>query len=235
MAKRTAGEILLEYNYINKQSLSMATENFKKTGQLVVDFLIQHGDLTENDMAQCLSLKYGFPYVEMQDCQVDQDVVKLISKEIAAKYLIMPVEKTDKEITIFMVDPFDSEAMEAVEKATKLKVQPFVGLVSEIKNAIAVNYGEGKSAYKAPESAISMVTKMTEDPKTMTEPKSPIARVSQSSAAGNDNMRSLAKKAEEIRLCQKELESELASFRDSLDSFTALMESLSERIKGIKK
>lgn len=44
-------------------------------------------------------------------------------------------------LTLVMSDPFDEEALNDVEKATGCKVQPFVGILSDILKAIEKYYG----------------------------------------------------------------------------------------------
>lgn len=141
-------DILSESTIINRPILNKAIENQRKTGVPIIEFLVKSNLVNENDLAQCLANQFGFPYVTLKDVEVSEDVVKLINKETAVKYIAIPVDRGADTLTVFMANPFDQEAVKDLEKITGLKIQAFVGVYSDIINNISRYYGDER-----PESA----------------------------------------------------------------------------------
>jgi hypothetical protein len=60
--------------------------------------------------------------------------------DIAEKYWLIPVEKTGNFLMVAMADPFDTRAIQEIEKITGCLVQPFVSILSEIMDALEAYY-----------------------------------------------------------------------------------------------
>ncbi|MDD5136675.1 MAG: PilZ domain-containing protein [Candidatus Omnitrophica bacterium] len=60
---------------------------------------------------------------------------------IAKKHWLIPVDKLGSIVTVVMADPLDTDAIKEVERLTNCKVQPFVGILSDIVKAIENYYG----------------------------------------------------------------------------------------------
>jgi hypothetical protein len=60
--------------------------------------------------------------------------------DIAQKYMLIPVDKRGDALMIVMVDPLDNKAIKEIEEVTGYKVMPFVGIISEIAEALEIYY-----------------------------------------------------------------------------------------------
>jgi len=52
----------------------------------------------------------------------------------------MPLQKSGSSLTVVMSDPFDIHAINTIEKSTGYKVQAFVGVMSDIIQALESYY-----------------------------------------------------------------------------------------------
>jgi len=138
--KRKIGEILIENNFITKEMLNEALEYQKKFGSNVTQYLIAYGYVTEEEMAKCITDQFGYPYLPLRAYDIPEQILKLVPSDTAEKYWLIPVDKIGDIITVVMSDPFDEEAIKEVEKVTGCKVQPFVGILSDIVKAIEQHY-----------------------------------------------------------------------------------------------
>lgn len=138
--KRKIGEILLENNLISKEALNEAVEYQNTFGGGITQYLLANGYITENDLALCLVDQFGFLYLPLGFYNIPDKIIKLVPAEIAEKYWLIPVDKIGNVVTVVMADPLDSEAIEKVEEILGSKVQQFVGLVSDIIEAIEYYY-----------------------------------------------------------------------------------------------
>ena len=63
--------------------------------------------------------------------------------------LMIPVSAADGTLTVAMADPFDTDAREAVAKATGKRVEVMAGTEEEIREAIEKEYGESGSSMES--------------------------------------------------------------------------------------
>jgi len=159
MAKKNKniGDVLIENEIITKAILAEALEYQAKFGGNITQYLVGRGYIKEEDMVKCISSQFGYPYLPLSEYDVPPEVVKLVPSELAEKYWLVPVDKMENLVTVVMANPLDEEAIKEIEKVTKCKVQPFVGIRSDIAKAIARYYkisiegmGLSKDKTKAP-------------------------------------------------------------------------------------
>lgn len=134
------GEILINYGLITREILDEALDYQAKFGGNITQYLIAHGYIKEEDLAKCVTIQFGYPYLPLRAYDIPPSIIRLIPPAIAQKYWLIPVDKIENIITLVMADPFDEEAIKEVEKATGCKVQPFVGILSDILKAIEKYY-----------------------------------------------------------------------------------------------
>lgn len=138
--RRKIGEILIENNFITKDILDKALEYQSNYGGNITQYLIAYGYVTEEDMAKCVSKQFGYPYLPLRAYDIPPQIIKLVPYDIAAKYWLIPVDRIGPILTVVMADPLDEDAVKDVEKVTGCDVQPFVGILSDIINAIEHYY-----------------------------------------------------------------------------------------------
>lgn len=139
--KKKIGEILIANGLIEKKVLDEALTYQKRHGGNITQYLIAHGYLKEEDLAKCISVQFGYPYLPLRAYDVPKNIIDLVPVEVIKKHWLVPVDKIENIITLVMADPFDEEAVNDVEKATGCKVQPFVGVLSDILKAVEQYYG----------------------------------------------------------------------------------------------
>jgi len=138
--RRKIGEILIENGFITKRILDEALEYQKKYGGNITQYLVAYSYVTEEDVAKCLTQQFGYPYLPLRAYDIPSHIIELIPANVAERYWLIPADRIENIITVVMVDPLDEKAIEEVEKITSCKVQPFVGILSDIIKAIERYY-----------------------------------------------------------------------------------------------
>jgi type IV pilus assembly protein PilB len=134
------GELLIERGVINRDQLDTVIEEQKKVGGLIGELLVSMNFATEKDIAQALTCQYGFPYLPLGNYEVDQEVLSSLSKDICKKYILVPIDKIGKSLTLAMANPLNISAIEEVEQSSGCAVQVFVSTSTEIKQFIEKFY-----------------------------------------------------------------------------------------------
>ena len=134
------GEVLLERGVITRKEIEQALEHQKAHGGLMGQILIQLGFVTEDEVALALTAQYGFPYLPLNNYEIDGELTVLIPEEMARKYCLIAIDRIGNALTLAMSDPSNIQAIEAIELMTKCVVQTFVSTPSNIQVAIDKYY-----------------------------------------------------------------------------------------------
>jgi len=135
------GEILIENNLITEDVLREALRYQEKYGGGITQYLVAYGYVREEDLAKCVSAQFGFPYLPIRVYNVPDEIVQLLPVKLAQKYCLMPIDKVKNILTVVMSNPLDEKAIKEIETVSGCRVQPFVGIFSDIIKAIEYYYG----------------------------------------------------------------------------------------------
>lgn len=140
--RKQLGQLLIERKVIDQGQLEQAVSIQKGKGGLLGEILVELGFAKEEDIAQALTAQYGFPYLPLNNYDINPDIIKLIPARVARQYIIIPIDKIGKSLTLAMSDPLNTQAIEDVEMLSGCSVQTFVSTATDIKKAIQKYYKE---------------------------------------------------------------------------------------------
>lgn len=144
LVKKQLGELLIERGLITKSQLDKALEVQRQKGGLVGQILVILGFTKEEEIAQALTVQYGFPYLPLSNYELTKEVVQLIPENVARQYCLIAVDKIGDTLTVSMSNPLNIKAIEDIEMLTKCNVQVFVSTMTDISNAVAKLYAKEK-------------------------------------------------------------------------------------------
>jgi len=133
---KTIGQLLLEKGVIKQSQLEEGLKIQKEKGGLLGQILAGLGYVTEEQIAQAITVQYGFPYLPLGNYDMDEAAIKMITENIARQYCLIPIDKIGNTVTIAMADPLNSQAIEDIELVTGCTIQIFVSTATDIKKAI---------------------------------------------------------------------------------------------------
>jgi len=134
------GELLIEHGIINIAQLEKALAVQREKGGLVGELLVELGFAKEEDIAQAITVQYGFPYLPLSSYDINSEIVELIPARVAKQYLLIPIDKIGNNLTLAMSNPLNAAAVDDVEHLTGCMVQVFVSTSSDVKKAIEKYY-----------------------------------------------------------------------------------------------
>lgn len=138
-------EILIKNNLIRQEDLDWALSQQKEKGGRLSEILAQLGLVSESDLTLCLSQSLGLPPLDLSRVKVDPEVLKIIPREIARSYQIIPISKMGKSLTLAMADPLNIFAIDDVKTLTGYEINPIIGKPKDIMAAIETYYAEDSS------------------------------------------------------------------------------------------
>src|ERR1051325_7692244 len=134
------GEILVRENLVTPQQLRETLEYQRANGGRLGSNLVKLGYVSDDVVTAVLSRQYGVPSINLDLFQIDKNVIKLISEDVALKYTVLPISKTGATLTLAMADPRNVFAMDDIKFMTGLNVEPVISAESSIQNAIGKYY-----------------------------------------------------------------------------------------------
>jgi len=142
MVTKQLGDLLLERGVVNKKQLEKAIQIQREKGGLLGQILVTLGYASEEEIAQAITIQYGFPYLPLSGYEIDVESIKLIPEQVARQYGLVAIDKISDTLTLAMSNPLNIQAIEDVEFLTKCKVQTFVSTLSDVNEAITKYYGK---------------------------------------------------------------------------------------------
>lgn len=138
------GEMLLKGGLITEQQLQEALKLQKTSGGKIGFNLVKLGYVKEEDITSLLSEQYGVPAIHLEHFDIEPEILKLITPEIAQKFLLIPIERTGSSLTVAMADPSNIFALDQIRFLTSYNVEPVVASEASIRSAIDRYYGGSK-------------------------------------------------------------------------------------------
>ncbi len=140
---RGIDEILLEMGVLKITDLKRAWDIQRESKGNIEDVLIELGLVAPIDVMMARATKMGISFVDLSNYEFkDLSVPNLITKNIAHRYKVIPVEKDGSILTIAMKDPTDIFSIDDIRLATGLEIKPVLADVKEIDRLIVKFYGE---------------------------------------------------------------------------------------------
>lgn len=141
MARKRIGEILVQAGVLGDPELKAALVEQRRWGGQLGKILIDLGVVTEEALVQALSEQLKFPAVDLDKTDVPDDVIDLVSGELAAQHRIMPFRRQGKFLDVAMSEPTNLGIIDELRIRTQLNVRSYLAGPKMIERAIERCYG----------------------------------------------------------------------------------------------
>lgn len=138
-------QILIRDNTIKKEDLDRALEEQKKSGGELSKVLVSLNMISEEGLTHLLSEGLGMPPIDIARLKIDPAVVKIIPRDIAVKYQIIPISRMGDNLTLAMADPLNIFVIDNVKALTGLNITPIIARSTQIQQTIERYYATDSS------------------------------------------------------------------------------------------
>ncbi len=139
------GDILVTSGVITDSQLEHALELQKTDYMRIGEALMQAGSATEDDILEAMALQFEVPFVELGEMPISPETIKTIPEPLARAYKVFPISVAKDKLALAMANPNDVEAIEAVQRVTKKRVEPVLTSAERIKRALDETYAANDS------------------------------------------------------------------------------------------
>jgi len=134
------GRILLLDGAITEDQLKEALKRQREIGGRLGANLMALGYINEEQLIKALEKNLNVKGVVLTDYPLSDEVLNLISPDIASAYECIPIERKGKILYLAMVNPNDVQAQEDIRFRTGYEVTPLVASEKSVKNILKEHY-----------------------------------------------------------------------------------------------
>ncbi len=139
--KKRLGDILVSAGLVTDEQLDWALEEQKQSYKRLGEILIDAGWVTEDDIAEARALQLDMAHIQLGDYPIDAQVIRMVPEPVARTYKLVPVCASDGRLAVAMTNPLDVEAIDAVQRATRKRIEPLLSSESRINSTLDKVYG----------------------------------------------------------------------------------------------
>ncbi|MEA3436102.1 MAG: type II/IV secretion system protein [Thermodesulfobacteriota bacterium] len=138
--RKKLGEILVQAGLIDLKTLSNALDVQKIQKKKIGRILIDMGVVDDVEIANALAGQLKIPFVRLQKKKLPDEVISLLTPEIAEKHLVIPIKKIEKGLIVAMANPLDQYAIDDLRFFTRMSVVAVVAPERDILEATEKYY-----------------------------------------------------------------------------------------------
>ena len=112
------------------------------------DLLLQHNLTSETNVSKIKAEMLKVPYIDVSSTSIAPEALNALPEAVALRYLSLPflVDKESGTLSLAMANPVDLQALEFIEKKTKMKIKPYLGEKTKLIKAIKNRYSQSLSS-----------------------------------------------------------------------------------------
>ncbi len=133
-------QLLVRDKVVTPQQVSEAEQRAKGNGHRPLYALVETGAISERALTDYARKLYGVASVDLSTFKIDPALTKLVPLESARKYMVIPLLRRGRVLTVAMADPTNISALDDLKFLTRYDVEPVVASEFAITTAIEKSY-----------------------------------------------------------------------------------------------
>jgi general secretion pathway protein E/type IV pilus assembly protein PilB len=150
-------EILLETALVTKSQIDRARSE-KERDETIVDCLIRHGAMGQEDVTRALAAHASMDFVDLNGLAIPEEVVQQVPKDIAKRFKVVPVAELDTGLMIAVSDPLDFDTFDALHALLKRDLEFVCATPEAIQTAYRKYFASADEAAEELEGSLGDVS-----------------------------------------------------------------------------
>lgn len=138
--------MLVGAGILSGEQLDWALDRQRASYQRLGEILLEANLVSDDDIAEARALQLDMPHVQLGDYPIPNDVIGLVPESVARTYMLLPVSASRDKVAVAMANPMDVEAIDAVQRSAKKRVEPLLASTSKIQQTLDQVYGNTAGA-----------------------------------------------------------------------------------------
>ena len=167
---------LVRSGLISKDDLQVAKKAAQAAKRPLFEFLLSEKKLEDEDMSRMAAIVSGTPYVNLTNVQIDAKVIALLPRDIAERFMAVPLGKVQNRLAIAMLDPSNVQAVDFISNKISLPLKIYTASEAGIRSVLSQYRTDLAGGVSAAVSVAQEEAALTEEKKFTITQDSPISR-----------------------------------------------------------
>jgi type IV pilus assembly protein PilB len=141
-------ELVRERNLLTPEQFREIEEEHERTGKSLSQVMIDFSLITEEQLLRAVAEHLNLEYLNLDDIDLDQAVLRSIPSSVARMYGAVPVSVNGNTVTVAVMDPYNPQLVGELSFILGKDVQVAVAPSKQIQTAIERYFGEDSESLK---------------------------------------------------------------------------------------
>ena len=128
-------DLLVDLGFTDAEQVAKAREEANAAGVGVVDLLVANKVIRPGDVTQAKAAQFGAEVVHLANLKIEDDVIAIVPRDIAKKYRVIPVFKTEGKVAVAIADPSDLNTLDSLHHLLSSDIELHVASEQDIEQA----------------------------------------------------------------------------------------------------
>ena len=129
-------KLLVDEGLVTKDKLEEAEQNAKEENKPIISYLIDNDIAFQETITHINATISGVPYIDLTDSIVNQDVLSLMSSEVAERTMSVPLAEVNGRLAVAMLDADNVQAVDYLSSLVQKPVKVFMASAEGIRHVI---------------------------------------------------------------------------------------------------
>ncbi len=130
------GQMLIDAGILTAGDVASAQEIARRERQPLGRVLVREGMVLSKDLATLSALHLGLSMVDLRSETIEREAVALLPEEVARRYQVLPVSRTNDRLTVAMADPTDLQVLQDLSACTGLSIDPVISTEEDLQEHV---------------------------------------------------------------------------------------------------
>ncbi len=135
-------DVLVKTGAITADKLHAAHEEAKKHGDPLISYLLKNKLINDEQLTKANATITKVPYVNLLSARVDPDILALLPKEIAERYMAVPLGEMQHRLVVAMLDAGNVQAVDFLSNKIGRALKVYVASETGIKQVLKQYQGK---------------------------------------------------------------------------------------------
>ena len=123
------------------EQLELARRDQKANGGRLTTAIVRLGLLKDGQLLEFLGKQYGLPTIDLGNFEVDPEAIKMLTRQVCEKHMVLPVSKAGKSLVVAFADPSNIYVKDDLALLTRCKIEAVIASENSINLAIDKYFG----------------------------------------------------------------------------------------------
>ena len=142
-------DLLVDLGFTDAEHVAKTRDEARAAGVGLVDLLVANKIIRQADVTQAKAAHFGAEVVQLSAYPIEDEVIAIVPRDIAKKYRVIPVFKTEGKVAVAIADPSDLSTIDSLTHLLNAEIELRVASETEIEAALNKYYGGEKKSQSA--------------------------------------------------------------------------------------